>query len=328
MFDRQAPHAREAGFTLIEMAIVIVIAGMILTFVISALGTGQNNRRDSLTRERMALIAKTLANYAAQYNRLPCSANPNPTLAADLPLGVERGSGVTNAPTVCAAAAVNHEGILPFRTLGLPEEMAKDAWGRYFTYRVSPTFTRVNTSNLVLAHANCRSAVWINSTNVNAEKARFCCSDARATAPNPFQPVTDVVVLDATAGARVFNPQGANVPASPASPRDGTAGNYLDVDSTTAATTAGTTNLAFAFVLISHGLNGHGAWLVNGSNARLDVGAGNFGTDEGENADADTVFVDHPRIDAAGTAYFDDIVLWRTQATLYQEIGGSCSVPR
>jgi prepilin-type N-terminal cleavage/methylation domain-containing protein len=318
MIDRQAPHAREAGFTLIEMAIVIVIAGMILTFVISAMGTGQSNRRDALTRERMALIAKTLANYAAQYNRLPCSASPNPAVAADLPLGVERGSGVTNAPTPCAVAA-NAEGILPFRALGLPEDMARDAWGRYFTYRVSPAFTRLPTADN--PHALCRlDTTWVSGgANLNPTKARFCCA-----AISTYAPATDVLVLDASAGARVISP--ANAPVSPNPTRDAGA-NYAAVDTGVAAAPAAT-NLTFTFALVSHGANGHGAFLVNGTVNRLDVGAGNFGTDEGENADADVTFVDRPRTDTAGTNYFDDIVIWRTQNSLYQEIGGSCAIPR
>ena len=78
-------------------------------------------------------------------------------------------------------------------------------------------------------------------------------------------------------------------------------------------------------MLISHGPNGRGAWLGNGTNNRLNPP--NDGP-ELTNAGNDRVFVDGPWNLKPGPTYFDDIVRWMTQDGIMAAHGAlSCSYP-
>ena len=82
----------------------------------------------------------------------------------------------------------------------------------------------------------------------------------------------------------------------------------------------------FAVAIISHGRNGIGAYLVNGTNGRL---SGTVGADEEINLSAGRNYVVSRPINATpGPNYFDDIVIWRTQLTLMGELNNaSCYAP-
>ena len=80
-----------------------------------------------------------------------------------------------------------------------------------------------------------------------------------------------------------------------------------------------------ALVLVSHGPNGKGAWLGNGTNNRATLPESG---PELQNADGDQIFVDGPWNLKPGPAYFDDIVRWMTQDGIMAAHGAlSCSYP-
>jgi hypothetical protein len=82
----------------------------------------------------------------------------------------------------------------------------------------------------------------------------------------------------------------------------------------------------FAVAIISHGNNGTGAYLANGTSDRL---SGYVGADEQVNFDGGHNYVVSRPINATpGPNYFDDIVIWRTQITLMGELNNaSCYAP-
>lgn len=122
MMDRKQVSA---GFTLIELVVVIAIIGLLLGALLTPLTTQYQQRKvkeaeNGLEDIREALIGFTLAN-----GRLPC---PDTDLAA--PDGV--GNPITGGP--CAALV----GFLPFQDLGVEPV---DTWGRRLIYRVTAEFT-------------------------------------------------------------------------------------------------------------------------------------------------------------------------------------------
>src|SRR5690606_38798054 len=153
-------------------------------------------------------------------------------------------------------------------------------------------------------HALCRSSRWVtNSDNANGPKAKFCCALS-----NPaFPPSEDIVMRLAPANTVLVNardvlnygavnqqyldPAGNMAP--PPDLRD-------DIDTP-------------AFVLISHGRNRSGAYVVNGTADRIpfDLGGSN-NLFEKRNQDGDRTYYTGPRNEARGRNYFDDIVVWRT----------------
>lgn len=119
------------GFTLLEMAIVLVIVGLLLGGLLGGLNGMRAVQDSDGTKRQLDDIREALVTFAVVNRRLPCPAAPG---TAD----TVAGAGIERAPTAagCTGGAV---GVLPWATLGLPEA---DSWGRRFSYRVSPSFSR------------------------------------------------------------------------------------------------------------------------------------------------------------------------------------------
>lgn len=110
------------GFSLIEMAVVIAIIGILMTFGIRLATSFQNKGAFSATAERQKQIKESLIAYLGRTGELPCPADPA-TLTGEESLD---GGGV------CTDA----RGLVPFQTLGIPRSIAIDGWDRFFTYSV------------------------------------------------------------------------------------------------------------------------------------------------------------------------------------------------
>jgi type II secretory pathway pseudopilin PulG len=129
---------RTAGFTLAEMAIVLLVAGLLLTSVVSAVSTQLEARNIAETQSRLNQIKDALIGFAQANGRLPCPADG--TLATGAAnAGVEQFSvTVVGPPQETRCTNANGFGVVPWATLGVPET---DPWGRRFSYKVSSDFS-------------------------------------------------------------------------------------------------------------------------------------------------------------------------------------------
>lgn len=124
----QPPHAPSApprcqsGFTLAEMAVVVILMGIMLTMGLRTLHATQDNAAFSDTASKQDRIKAALISFFRANGRLPC-----PDIAP-APTGIE--------PAACASAAAGY-GVLPWASLGLGREAAVDGWQNFFTYRVA-----------------------------------------------------------------------------------------------------------------------------------------------------------------------------------------------
>jgi prepilin-type N-terminal cleavage/methylation domain-containing protein len=110
------------GFSLLEMAIVLIIMGVIGSMTLPALKIMLDNQRAKTTAQRQELILYALASYANQYKILPYAADPtNPTGTED-------------------KSTQRRRGIVPYAALGLPETIARDGYHNWFTYVVDDYF--------------------------------------------------------------------------------------------------------------------------------------------------------------------------------------------
>ncbi len=124
-------RTRQRGFSLLEMAVVLVIVGLLLGGVLGSVSAFQRNRQVDETRRYLAEARDALVAFAAINRRLPCPATAaTPNTAA--------GAGLERAPTA-AGCTGGQSGVLPWATLGLRET---DGFGRRVTYRVSAAFSR------------------------------------------------------------------------------------------------------------------------------------------------------------------------------------------
>ncbi|MDD5240479.1 MAG: prepilin-type N-terminal cleavage/methylation domain-containing protein [Sulfuricella sp.] len=120
-----------SGFTLVEMAIVLVIIGLLLGGLLMPLSAQIEGRRISETQKALDEINQALIGFAVANGRLPCPAPATTATGA-------AGAGIEPAPIVAGGCA-NAAGVLPWATLGVSET---DSWGRRYTYRVTGEFTR------------------------------------------------------------------------------------------------------------------------------------------------------------------------------------------
>lgn len=129
----------ESGFSLIELAIVLVLVGIMLGGLLYPLRTQIEQRARGQTEQILEDGREALLGYAAAYGYLPCPTNERDPSSAQY--GEED-------PRVAGRCPVD-TGLLPWRTLGLAE---LDAWGRaraatmdnwsgYLRYRVHPNFS-------------------------------------------------------------------------------------------------------------------------------------------------------------------------------------------
>lgn len=127
---------RSKGFTLAELAIAFVIIAILLAGALIPLRTQMEVRNTADTQRTMASIKEAILGFAQANGRLPCPANGQLASGA-VSSGMEQYSISAHQ---CADSLGNLVtfGVVPWTTLGVPET---DAWGRRFSYRVSPAFT-------------------------------------------------------------------------------------------------------------------------------------------------------------------------------------------
>ncbi|MBF0427910.1 MAG: prepilin-type N-terminal cleavage/methylation domain-containing protein, partial [Magnetococcales bacterium] len=114
-------YRHHSGFTLIEMAIMLVLFGIVLVGGINAIRMQSQQSTFESAQADMRVIKDALLGFVAINGRLPC---PSVTT-----LGVVN-TGVANC--------TSYEGQLPWKTLGIKP---LDAWGHLYTYRVTQNFT-------------------------------------------------------------------------------------------------------------------------------------------------------------------------------------------
>lgn len=120
-----------AGFTLTELAVVLVILSLLIGGLLVPLSAQMDARNASDTRASLAEIREALLGYAAVNGRLPCPAAATTASGAGGAGGEEFNLGTGQ----CSLLA----GVVPWATLGVKET---DAWGRRYTYRVTPLFAQ------------------------------------------------------------------------------------------------------------------------------------------------------------------------------------------
>ena len=115
--------AASAGFTLVELAIVLVIVALLTGGLLLGV-TAQRSAAEVVdARNRLEAVREALVGFALVRGRLPCPAAPA-VATGNVAAGREN-------------CALEH-GVLPWVDLGLPEV---DPWGQRYTYYASNAFT-------------------------------------------------------------------------------------------------------------------------------------------------------------------------------------------
>ena len=147
-----------SGFTIIEIAIIVVIASVLLVAGMGLLKTSMDQVTLTENQQRLSAIQQALVSYMSQNNRLPCPAPLKAALGTSA-FGRENtvnpctaGAGGTTAPgrngstdpyggTKLTGTVVF--GAVPVRDLGLPDSYIADTYGYRFTYAVTLSETSI-----------------------------------------------------------------------------------------------------------------------------------------------------------------------------------------
>jgi prepilin-type N-terminal cleavage/methylation domain-containing protein len=122
------PHEDMAGFSLLEMSIVLAIVGLLLYGLIPSITAQVDLQHRNETIRQMNDIKDALYGYAIVNGHLPCPAKA--TIATAAP-----NAGISDCKLTL--------GVIPWATLGITET---DGWGRRFTYSASSSFITANFS--------------------------------------------------------------------------------------------------------------------------------------------------------------------------------------
>lgn len=287
----QAIHStrlREAGFSLIELAILMVIAGLLVSSALSTFDTYQKRTALNSTIEKRNNIEIALGRFVADNGRLPCPADPALPVT-DANSGVEncRPGGIAY-PTLSPAGCEGHcriegarknfsglngvpetpglsrdrvlRGVIPYKTLGLALWESYDGWGTMMTYAV----TELLSSSFLLSPDDPPPWGRINyDKSLGALDIALWDPDTETDEPAP-NPETDLIY-------------------------------------------------SWPFVLVSHGPDRRGGWTVNGSVAIPCAGQGR----DLPNCDPESATFVEPSytVTVEGNLFYDDAMLTTSYVT-------------
>lgn len=129
------PHS--AGFTLVEMAVVVVIIGILMAMGLAAANSYMQNTQRATTKDREDYVRDALVAYFTANHRLPCPDNGS-NVGNTGRDGVED-RVVGGANPVVTSGCVTALGTVPYLTIGIAREKALDAYGNFITYRLDTT---------------------------------------------------------------------------------------------------------------------------------------------------------------------------------------------
>lgn len=158
---------RSDGFSLIEVAIALIIIGLLMTPVIESYNQQAVHNKLDVTNENFVLVNAAIQDYFAHYNSLPCPADQT----------LSRSNANYGAPNCIATIAAGSTppvmvGSVPFKALNIAEAASLDAWNDRIAYTV--------------VKADTVAPVNVNPPNVNLIEIK--CNDDKGVACVPVEP--------------------------------------------------------------------------------------------------------------------------------------------
>ena len=227
---RQSLHA---GFTLIQISILLVVASLVLVAILFSSQT--NLTANSVTTTRMNAILTAVREFQAKNGRLPCPASQPISGTSYAVEAAQPGSGTNctgGSPAANFVDATNHTaiGMVPLRAIGLSNDYALDGNGRTITYGVDTAATSCwasaslpgnilvgdngitnNTVTALISHGADGHGAWIPITGSTGTAARLNAGSTDTDQLVNAHLLTTGTFPNPTAGSRVTDSGGTSV---------------------------------------------------------------------------------------------------------------------
>lgn len=249
-----------------------------------------------VTEAHMRRIQEALVNFASLNQRLPCPADGSGTDGAEA--ATPAGPPTAGSPVAFSTCTFT-DGVVPWTTLALRQPEALDGWGRRISYRVFSGTSGVTQLRYVSLAVPPRIVGGVSNIDCNASLG----------AP----------IDNALDGGDYCKP--ATGPAPGGSPPPNTPAQYLAAPGRgpmLVVQDQGATRNGLAFVLVSHGETGYGAFSAQGGIGRTQSpsGAGKEIVNAGAGGEYWIQSHSPPDIDVSNAAHFDDVVVYMTFSEL------------
>jgi len=176
-----------SGFTLVEMAVVLLIVGLLLGGLLPTISSQIEQQRSNETRKQLDEIKEALIGYAITYGRLPCPAS-------------DTSNGVESPTPVTGFCDHSYDGYVPAATLGLVSVVdsqghtgfAVDSWGNRIHYAVTSSNVNAFTTTSGIKSTGLSSLtpnLLVCSTATAAGFSGSSCGTNNALTSSPGVPV-------------------------------------------------------------------------------------------------------------------------------------------
>lgn len=143
-------HRVASGFTLLEMAIVVAIMGILLVVGVGVLDANNQRQSYEVTLRRQKQIQEAITLFVIENGRLPCPASPAQSQYNQTHGYEQASSGTCTMPAngyIFSSGAIFQGGV-PSRSLSLADEYMFDGWGNKFSYVVQNNLSASAASNM------------------------------------------------------------------------------------------------------------------------------------------------------------------------------------
>lgn len=129
---------RLPAFSLIEVAVVLIILGVILGLTIPLVTSSQKISQHKITESRQHQVVQSIAAYVLQHSKFPGAAAQSDGKISPC-----------HQSDICM-------GYVPYRDLGLPESVARDGNGHWMSYAIHCELTRTGVNADATTEKICR----------------------------------------------------------------------------------------------------------------------------------------------------------------------------